>query len=53
MVIMRLMKSNAVASDRCGFEKVENILNIKDLYNPQDPWAHYMTNALKAKELFT
>ena len=36
-----------------GFEKVENILNIKDLYNPQDPWAHYMTNALKAKELFT
>jgi len=22
------------------------------LYNPQDPWAHYITNALKAKELF-
>jgi len=27
-------------------------LGVKDLYNPQDPWAHYITNALKAKELF-
>ena len=25
---------------------------MNDLYNPQDPWAHYITNALKAKELF-
>ena len=24
----------------------------QDLFNPQDPWAHYITNALKAKELF-
>ena len=22
------------------------------MYNPEDPWAHYITNALKAKELF-
>ena len=35
-----------------GFAKVERLLEIDDLYNPQDPWAHYITNALKAKELF-
>tara|TARA_Y100001968_G_scaffold322712_1_gene359268 strand:- start:7488 stop:10334 length:2847 start_codon:yes stop_codon:yes gene_type:complete len=35
-----------------GFAKVENILKISDLYDPSDPWAHYITNALKAKELF-
>ena len=27
-------------------------MGVNDLYNPQDPWAHYITNALKAKELF-
>ena len=36
-----------------GFAKTEKLLNIKDLYDPKDPWAHYVTNALKAKELFT
>ena len=25
---------------------------MNDLYDPKDPWAHYITNALKAKELF-
>jgi preprotein translocase subunit SecA len=25
---------------------------VQDLFDPQDPWAHYITNALKAKELF-
>ena len=35
-----------------GFAKVEELLGVSDLYNPQDPWAHYITNALKAKELF-
>ena len=28
------------------------MLGVADLFNPQDPWAHYITNALKAKELF-
>ena len=28
------------------------ILGVDDLYDPKDPWAHYITNALKAKELF-
>ena len=35
-----------------GFAKTEDLLNVKDLFDPKDPWAHYVTNALKAKELF-
>ncbi len=35
-----------------GFAKCEEYLGVSDLYNPKDPWAHYITNALKAKELF-
>jgi preprotein translocase subunit SecA len=35
-----------------GFAKAEQALAVEDLFNPQDPWAHYITNALKAKELF-
>jgi len=35
-----------------GFAKCEDYLGVNDLYNPKDPWAHYITNALKAKELF-
>jgi len=35
-----------------GFAKCEDYLKVKDLYDPKDPWAHYVTNALKAKELF-
>ena len=35
-----------------GFSKAETMLAVQDLFDPQDPWAHYITNALKAKELF-
>ncbi len=35
-----------------GFTKSEELLSVSDLYDPKDPWAHYITNALKAKELF-
>ncbi|HRD41341.1 MAG TPA: preprotein translocase subunit SecA [Prochlorococcaceae cyanobacterium AMR_MDS_5431] len=35
-----------------GYAKAEDLLKVKDLFNPEDPWAHYITNALKAKELF-
>ncbi len=35
-----------------GFAKAESDAWVEDLFNPQDPWAHYVTNALKAKELF-
>ena len=34
------------------FAKTEKLLSVKDLFDPKDPWAHYVTNALKAKELF-
>jgi preprotein translocase subunit SecA len=35
-----------------GFIKAEQVLEVKDLFDPQDPWAHYIFNAIKAKELF-
>ncbi len=35
-----------------GFAKAEQLLKVNDLYDPSDPWAHYITNGLKAKELF-
>jgi preprotein translocase subunit SecA len=36
-----------------GYAKAEQLLGVNDLFDPQDPWAHYINNALKAKELFT
>ena len=35
-----------------GILDAEKKLNINDLYNLQDPWAPYLFNAIKAKELF-
>ena len=35
-----------------GFAKAEQMLGVADLFNPADPWAHFINNALKAKELF-
>uniref|UniRef100_UPI0040477A1C preprotein translocase subunit SecA n=1 Tax=Cyanobium sp. TaxID=2164130 RepID=UPI0040477A1C len=35
-----------------GYSKAEQMLGVADLFNPEDPWAHYINNALKAKELF-
>jgi preprotein translocase subunit SecA len=35
-----------------GYAKAEQLLGVDDLYNPADPWAHFVLNALKAKELF-
>ncbi len=35
-----------------GYAKAEQLLGVSDLFDPQDPWAHYINNALKAKELF-
>jgi len=45
-------RSQAVTLTERGFADVERILNIKDLFNPRDPWSPYITNALKAKALF-
>ncbi len=36
-----------------GFIKAEETLGVSDLFDPKDPWAHYIFNAVKAKELFT
>ncbi|MEL6441098.1 MAG: preprotein translocase subunit SecA [Cyanobacteria bacterium J06621_8] len=36
-----------------GFASAEEMLGVTDLYDPENPWAHYISNAVKAKELFT
>ena len=42
---------NVLLTDE-GFEKAENLLGVSDLFDPKDPWAHFVFNAVKAKELF-
>lgn len=36
-----------------GYAHAEEMLGVDDLYDPENPWAHYIVNAIKAKELFT
>jgi preprotein translocase subunit SecA len=43
---------NVLMTDE-GFAEAERLLGVTDLYDPNDPWAHYIFNAIKAKELFT
>lgn len=42
---------NVLMTDE-GFAEAEKLLEVTDLYDPEDPWAHYIFNAIKAKELF-
>ncbi|WP_404786506.1 preprotein translocase subunit SecA [Altericista sp. CCNU0014] len=42
---------NVILNDE-GFVLAEQLLKVDDLYDPEDPWAHYIFNAIKAKELF-
>ncbi len=42
---------NVLLTDE-GFAKAEELLEVKDLFDPEDPWAHFVFNAIKAKELF-
>jgi preprotein translocase subunit SecA len=42
---------NVILADE-GFILAEDLLGVKDLFDPKDPWAHYIFNAIKAKELF-
>jgi preprotein translocase subunit SecA len=42
---------NVLLTDE-GFAEAEKLLEVQDLYDPNDPWAHYIFNAIKAKELF-
>ncbi len=43
---------NVLLTDE-GYEEAEKQLGVTDLFNPDDPWAHFIFNAIKAKELFT
>ena len=45
-------KNKNVILTKEGTIQIEKILNIKDLYNPDDPWIPYVINALKATTLF-
>ncbi|MDJ0796794.1 MAG: preprotein translocase subunit SecA [Calothrix sp. MO_167.B12] len=42
---------NVLLTDE-GFAEAEKLLEVKDLFDPEDPWAHFIFNAIKAKELF-
>lgn len=42
---------NVLLTDE-GFAQAENLLEVRDLFDPEDPWAHFVFNAIKAKELF-
>ena len=45
-------KARNVLLTDTGIIKSEQILNGQDLYDPTNPWAPYLLNAIKAKELF-
>jgi preprotein translocase subunit SecA len=42
---------NVILTDE-GYAKAESLLGVSDLFDAADPWAHFVNNALKAKELF-
>ena len=42
---------NVLLTDE-GFIAAEEFLGVADLFDPKDPWAHFVFNAIKAKELF-
>ncbi|XP_010522854.1 PREDICTED: protein translocase subunit SECA1, chloroplastic [Tarenaya hassleriana] len=45
-------KQKSVLLTEQGYEDAEEILDVKDLYDPREQWASYVLNAIKAKELF-
>ncbi|XP_047307505.1 protein translocase subunit SecA, chloroplastic [Impatiens glandulifera] len=45
-------KQKTVLLSEQGYADAEEILNVKDLYDPREQWASYILNAVKAKELF-
>jgi preprotein translocase subunit SecA len=45
-------KARNVLMTDAGFKKAEELLDVKDLFDSDNPWAHYIFNAIKAKELF-
>lgn len=45
-------KQKSILLTEQGYEDAEEILSVKDLYDPREQWASYLINAIKAKELF-
>ncbi|KAA8542986.1 hypothetical protein F0562_021519 [Nyssa sinensis] len=45
-------KQKTVLLAEQGYADAEEILDVKDLYDPREQWASYVLNAIKAKELF-
>jgi preprotein translocase subunit SecA len=45
-------KRRQVALTEKGSYKIEKLLSLKDLYDPQDPWISYILNAFKANYIF-
>jgi len=45
-------KNKNVSLTEQGTIKIEQILNIQNLYNPSDPWIPFILNAIKANTLF-
>ncbi|WOG83903.1 hypothetical protein DCAR_0103081 [Daucus carota subsp. sativus] len=45
-------KQKSVLITEQGYVDAEEILDVKDLYDPREQWASYLLNAIKAKELF-
>uniref|UniRef100_A0A7S0R9H9 Protein translocase subunit SecA n=1 Tax=Chlamydomonas leiostraca TaxID=1034604 RepID=A0A7S0R9H9_9CHLO len=44
-------KQKSVLLTEDGYEAVEDVLQVSDLYDPRTQWASYVVNGLKAKEL--
>lgn len=45
-------KEQSVLLSERGYSDLEQALNVTDLFDPKNPWASYITNSLKAKEVF-
>ena len=46
-------KRRSVTLTDQGYAHAATLLGVQDLYDSADPWAHFINNALKAKELFS
>lgn len=45
-------KEQAVLLTERGYSDLEQALKVSDLFDPKNPWASFITNSLKAKEVF-
>jgi preprotein translocase subunit SecA len=45
-------KQKSVLISEQGYEDAEEILAVKDLYDPREQWASFVLNAIKQKNFF-